>query len=182
MKFLLKLFVVVASMIGIVLLIALFVDGSFEVKRSQTVPANNQVTFAFFKNLEHQEEFNAWLSNDPNTRIWYEGTPGEIGSKMCWSSSDKRVGKGTQEIVSIEENERIEYKITLSEPEVIEANLVLTTAQKGLNSTNVSWHLTGEVPYPWNLTLLFKDLENEIGIGFEKGMENARPLIVRSLD
>ena len=63
------------------------------------------MTFNYFKNLEHQEDFNVWLNYDPNARIWYEGTPGEIGYKMCWESTDKRLGKGKQEIVSIEENE-----------------------------------------------------------------------------
>ncbi len=182
MKFLLKLVVAMASMVGIVLLIALFVDGSFDVRHSETIPANRQVTFTFFKNLEHQEDFNTWLTKDPNTRIWYEGNPGQVGYKMCWESSDQQVGKGQQEIVSMEENERIEYKISMQEPEDIEADLILTMEDEGLNRTNVSWHLTGEVPYPWNLTLLFKDIEKEIGIGFDKGMENVRPLIVKSLD
>lgn len=182
MKFLLKLLVAMASLIGIVLVIALFVDGSFDVKRSESIPANRSVTFSFFKNLEHQEEFNVWLSYDPSVRIWYEGEPGEVGYKMCWASNDKRVGKGEQQIVEIQENESIAYKVQLFEPEEIEGQLLVTTEEDGIDRTKVSWHLTGEIPYPWNLSLLFNDVEEEIGHGFEKGLKNIRPLIVKSID
>lgn len=180
MKFLLKLLVAAASLIGIVLVIALFVDSTFEVKRSDTVPANQQVTFDYFKNLEHNEDFNVWLNYDPNTKIWYEGTPGAIGYKMCWKSSDKRVGQGTQEIVSIDGNEKIVYKIDMVEPESIQANLTVNVKEVGPSKSEVTWHIKGEIPYPWNLSLLVKDVEGQIGMEFEKGLKNASPLIVKS--
>jgi len=181
MKFLLKLLVAAASMVGIILVLALFVDRTFEVKRSRAIPANREVTFAFFKNLENQEEFSSWLKQDSTTKIWYEGTPGEIGYKMHWESNDKSVGKGVQEIIAIEENERIEYRIEMSEPEAIQSDLVVKMKGMGTDRTKVIWHLKGEIPYPWNLTLLFKDVENEIGLGFEKGLKSAGPLIEKSV-
>lgn len=181
MKFLLKLLVAAVSLVGIVLVIAFFVDKTFEVKRSRTIPADREITFAFFKNLENQEEFSAWLNQDPNTKVWYEGNPGEVGYKLYWESNDKRVGKGVQEIVSIEENERIEYRIKISEPESIQSDLIVQMKDLGADKTKVTWHLKGEISYPWNLTLLFKDVENEIGLGFEKGLKNAGPLIEKSV-
>ncbi|MCR9172678.1 MAG: SRPBCC family protein [bacterium] len=180
MKFLLKLLVAIISLAGILLIIALFVDGSFEVKRSETIPASTDVTFNYFKNLEHQEDFAVWLQHDADTKIWYEGTPGEVGYKMHWKSSDKRVGTGAQEIVAIESNERIDYKINVKEPEEIEADLSLHITQNGTDRSTVTWHVKGEVPYPWNLSLLFKDVEGQIGNELEKGLKNARPMIGKS--
>lgn len=181
MKFLLKLLVALASLIGIVLVIAFFVDRSFEVNKSATIPANRQVTFAYFKNLEHQEDFNIWLNSSSETEIWYEGTPGEIGYKMCWKSADRRVGSGEQKIVEIEENERIAYEIKIKEPEAINADLLVKVEDDGINRSKVIWSMTGEIPYPWNLSLLFNDVEEQIALGFEKGLKNARPLIGKTL-
>jgi len=180
MKFLLKLLVAMASMVGIVLVIAFFVDRSFEVKRSGTIPTNQQVTFDYFKNLEHHEDFSVWMNYDPDTKIWYTGSPGQIGYKMCWKSSDKRVGEGSQEIVAINENESIEYKVDVVKPQSVQANLIVQITEDGPDRSKVTWHLKGEIPYPWNLSLLFKDVEGQIGMGLEKGLKNARPLVVKS--
>lgn len=182
MKFLLKLLVAIASLIGIVMMIAFFVDRSFEVKRSETIPANRQIAFNYFKNLEHQEDFNVWLNYDPKTEIWYEGTPGEIGYSICWKSTDKRVGVGKQEIVAIEENESIEYKIELEEPESISGDMKVSFEDAGANESKVTFYLKGEIPYPWNLSLLFTDIEDQIGSELEKGLKQARPYIKKSVD
>lgn len=178
MKFLLKLIVAAASLAGIVLVIAFFVDRSFEVKRSDIISANRQETFEYFKNLENHEDFNVWLNQDPDANIWYEGTPGEIGYKMHWKSSNNRVGEGTQEIITLNENESIEYKVDFVEPQSIQANLIVQIEDNGPNESKVTWQMKGEIPYPWNLSLLFKDIEGQIGLDLEKGLKNASPLIV----
>ncbi len=180
MKFLLKLLVAITSLIGIVLIIALFVDRSFEVKRTKIIPASQQVTFNYFKNLEHQEDFNVWLNYDPNTEIWYEGTPGEVGYKICWKSTDERVGVGQQEIVAFEEYKSIEYKIEMEEPEEIEGTITISIEEAGVHKSKVTWNMKGEIPYPWNLTLLFNDVEGRVGTEIENVLKKAQPLIEKS--
>jgi len=181
MKFLFKLLVAIASLLGIVLVIALFVDQSFKVERSAEVNAGSDITYTFFKNLENYKAFDAWLSTDPDTKIWFEGNPGEIGHKLCWESKDKRVGKGEQEMVAFTEGEQINYKLRLFEPQEMECDVTLTTENIGENKTKVIWVMNGEVPYPWNLSLLFTDMEAEIGKLLEDGLKNAKPIIEKSL-
>lgn len=181
MKFLLKLLVAIASLLGIVLVIALFVDRSFTVERSIEVNTDPNTAFTFFRNLENYEAFDSWLNTDPNTKIWYEGTPGEIGYKLCWESSDKRVGKGEQEMVGFTEGEQIDYKLRFFEPEEMEADVRLTTKSAGENKARVSWIMTGKIPYPWNLSLLFVDMEDEIGSRLQEGLKNAKPLIEQAV-
>lgn len=94
MRFLLKLIVAIASVVGIVLIIALFVDRSFTVERTKVMEVTLDRAFAILEDFENQEAINPWITGNNETSIWYEGTPGEIGHKICWESNDERIGKG----------------------------------------------------------------------------------------
>ncbi len=177
MKFLLKLFVFIVSLVVLVLVVALFVDSDFKVERETKASVDVHTSFTFIRHLENQESYGIWFQIDPDITIWYEGTPGEIGSKICWSSKNKEVGRGEQEIVAIQEGKRIDFKLRFFAPEKMESDLYITTTAVSPNSTKIIWGMTGEVPYPWNLSLLFTDMDKEVGKDFEQGLKNLRILL-----
>lgn len=179
MKFILKLLIVLASLLGLVLVIALFVDGSFQVERKITVAAPDDLTFEYLTHLENQEDFGVWFQYDPDMKISYEGTPGEVGYMIKWESSDERVGKGEQEIVAIEDGKRLDCKLRFIEPEPMESDLyfIVEPVEGSYVQSTVTWGMKGEIPYPWNLSTLFMDMDKEVGHDFDEGLKSLKVLI-----
>lgn len=184
MKFILKLLIVLASLVGLVLVIALFVDGSFKVERKITVAAPDDLVFEYLTHLENQEDFGVWFSYDPDMEITYKGTPGEVGYTIAWESTDERVGKGEQEIVAIEEGKRIDCKLRFIEPEQMESDLyfLVQPVEGGNIQSNITWGIKGEVPYPWNITMLFMDMDKEMGNDFDEGLKSLKVLIEKKFE
>jgi hypothetical protein len=177
MKFFVKLIVVLATIVALFFVVALFVDDSFKVEKSKTIQVNHQVAFDYISNLKNQKDFGAWFDLDPKMKIWYEGNPGEVGSKVCWKSKNKEIGRGEEEIIRIQDGKRIDFKLRIFEPEPMEAELYMETKPLKEETTKIIWALNGEISYPWNIILLFNDVSAEIVDDLEKGLENLKPIL-----
>ena len=172
MKFLLKLLVVVASLVALFLIMALFVERSFKVERSNVVDVSNETAFEYLVHLENQEDYGVWFDLDPDMKIWYKGTPGQVGYKICWSSKNDEVGTGEQEIIAIDKGKRIDFKLRFFKPEKMESDLYFITRETEPGKSKIIWGMTGEFPYPWNIMLLFMSMEEQVGKDLEKGLKN----------
>ena len=177
MKFLLKVLVVIASLFALLLILALFVDRSFKVEKEVEVAASKEVTFQYIRNLKNQRDYGVWFELDPNIKVWYKGTPGEVGSKICWSSKKEDVGTGEQEITAIKDAERIDFKLQFFEPQKMESDVYFITNELSDNKTKITWGMNGSIPYPWNTMLLFTDMNNHVGKDFEGGLKNLKQIL-----
>lgn len=177
MKFLLKLLVVAASLVALFLIMALFVDRSYKVERSNLVNVSNEIAFDYLVHLENQEDYGVWFDMDPNMKVWYEGNSGEVGSKLCWSSKNEEVGTGEQEIIAIDQGKRIDFKLRFFEPQEMESDLYLITKEVEPGKSKIIWGMSGEVPYPWNIMLLFMSMEDQIGKDLKSGLKNMETIL-----
>lgn len=177
MKFLLKLLVVAASLVALFLIMALFVDRSYKVERSNLVNVSNEIAFDYLVHLENQEDYGVWFDMDPNMKVWYEGNSGEVGSKLCWSSKNEEVGTGEQEIIAIDQGKRIDFKLRFFEPQEMESDLYLITKEVEPGKSKIIWGMSGEVPYPWNIMLLFMSMEDQVGKDLKSGLKNMETIL-----
>lgn len=182
MKFLLKLIMAMASLVGIALIIALFVNKSYTVERTYPVESNPTLAFAFFSNIENLVMYTTSLEENSDTEVWTEGYPNEEGQKVCWKSKDKKIGTGELELIAIEPKKQIDFKLRITEPEKIEADVILAITAKGEQKTDVHIKVLGEIPYPWNLSLLFVDLSEEIGKVLDENLNEVIPHIEKSVN
>jgi hypothetical protein len=167
----------IAALIGLVivvpLILALFVKSDYSVERSVVIDRPKQEVFDYIRYLKNQDNYSVWASMDPDMRQEFRGVDGTVGFVSAWEGNDD-VGKGEQEIVGITEGERIDYALRFIEPFEGFADTSLITESLDENRTRVRWTMDSSMPYPFNLMLLFMDMEEMIGNDLQTGLENLK--------
>ena len=177
MKILKRILIVIAILIALPLLVALFVKKDYSVERQITINKPSYEVFEYIKSLQNQDNFSKWGSMDPNMKQTYSGTDGTVGFISAWESEDRNVGKGEQEIVAIVEGKRIDYELRFIEPFESTSYAYMTTDEVSENETLVKWGFDGRMNYPMNLMLLFMNFEEMIGEDLQHGLENLKVIL-----
>lgn len=177
MKVLKKILLVIAIIIAIPLVIALFVKKDYAVERSVTINKPKAEVFNYIRYLKNQDNYSVWANMDPAMHKEYRGTDGTPGFVSAWSSTQKDVGKGEQEIKKIAEGERIDFELRFIEPFASTAPAYMATQAVSGNQTNVKWGFSGHMGYPTNIMLLFMNMEDMIGKDLETGLHNLKAIL-----
>jgi hypothetical protein len=177
MKTLKTILLVVAIIIAIPLISALFIKGEYSVEKEVVINKPLNDVFGFVKYLKNQEEFSVWSKMDPAMKRDFRGTDGQPGFISAWESKDENVGKGEQEIKTITENKRIEYELRFKEPFEATESAYLTTEAMSGNQTRVRWGFKGHMPYPMNFMSIFMNIEDMIGKDLQTGLVNLKMVL-----
>ena len=175
-KFFKTLVITLLILISIPLILALFIEGKYQVERKITIQENHQVLFDYMKSLKNQTEYAVWQLRDPKTKHTYTGEDGTVGFIAAWESKDDEVGVGEQEIVSLYDGKRIETKLRFKVPFEAEDDAYLETIAIDTNQTLVKWGFSGEMPYPFNVMMLFMDMDEMVGKDLEIGLKNLKKI------
>lgn len=103
---------VLAGIIALLLIVALFMKKQHYVRREIIINAPLQKVFEFLKLLKNQEQFNKWARTDKNRKEEFKGTDGTVGFIYSWSGN-KNAGAGEKEIMNITEGKKIETEFVL---------------------------------------------------------------------
>lgn len=172
-----KILLVIAILIAIPFILALFIKKDYAVEREVTINKPKDVVFAYVKYLKNQDNYSKWAKMDPQMKKTYRGTDGTVGFVSAWDSEDENVGKGEQEIIKITEGERIDYELRFFEPfESTEPAYIITESLSD-DQTKVKWGFKGHMDYPMNLMFLFMDMEEMIGADLDTGLQNLKNIL-----
>src|SRR5436190_22481049 len=105
MGILITILIVIAGIIALLLLIALFTKKGFTLEKQVVINRPKRDVFNYLKLIKNQEQYSIWVMKDPNIKIVYTGTDGTVGFTSSWESNDKNVGIGEQEIKKIDDGE-----------------------------------------------------------------------------
>ncbi len=169
MKLLKKIFIALLILIAIPLIAALFVSRHFKAENTVTIGKPKQEVFDFIKNVSNQRDFGVWFKMDPDIKITSEGTDGTEGYVLKWES--EKVGNGSQTITLIAATDSVLSKLDFGFGEPAQGFFKLKEITP--NETEVTWGISGESPYPWNLVSLFMDMNKD----FETGTQNLKELL-----
>lgn len=156
---------VLAILVGLVLLTSLFIKKEYKVERVAIIDQPVGRVFDYLRYQQHQFNFNKWWMADPEATISFLGKDGSVGSIVYWDSENKQLGKGEQEIISIEVNQRIDFEIRFQKPFVNIAHVYMVTEPINDNITRFKWVFLGKNKFPMMLMnpiidkILGKDLE-----------------------
>lgn len=176
MKIVKYLLIVIAILVVIPLVVALFIKKEYKVERTIVINQPKEVVYDYVKYLKNQNEFSKWALMDPNMEKSFRGNDGTVGFVSAWESKDKNVGKGEQEIVKISDS-RIDYVIRFLEPMESTESAYITFEQTTDNQTQVLWGFNGKMNYPFNIMYLFMDFEKMIGSDLATGLSNLKALL-----
>lgn len=179
MKFLKKIIFLLIALIGIVLVIALFVQKEYDVSRSIEISQPKDEVFDYVRYLRNQGEFAIWQKMDPKVIQKYSNDDGEVGAVYSWKSNMEDVGVGEQEITKIDLNNRIDFELRFEEPWEMkgEAYMLTENLSESEGKTRVTWGFKGRSPWPWNIFFLFMDMDSELGPDLQKGLNNLKKIL-----
>src|SRR5436190_8742612 len=152
MNIIITILLVVAGIIALLLIIALFIKREHYVKREIIINAPRQKVFDYIKLLKNQDEFNKHAMAGPDRKREFKGTDGTVGYIYAWSGN-KNAGVGEKEIKNIIEGKKIETEIRFVKPMTATASVIMATESLSDNQTKVIWSNAGELKYPVNIMI-----------------------------
>jgi hypothetical protein len=150
MNTLLTILLVLAGIIALLLIIALFMKKEHYARREIIINAPRQKVFDYVKLLKNQDEFNEGAMADRDRKREFRGTDGTVGYIYAWSGN-KNAGEGEKEIKNIIEGQRIETEIRFVKPMSAVASIIMETESLPDNQTKVYWSNAGTLKYPINI-------------------------------
>ncbi|MBT8326212.1 MAG: SRPBCC family protein [Bacteroidia bacterium] len=180
MKFLKGLLYFVLILLVAALLAALFAPGSKTIERSIIIGGSKDKIFSQVANFENWTKWDPWYTKDTNQTRTYKGTLGDDGYGYTWKSSNKDVGEGRMQMVSVEGKEKLNYQLVFKNRNSEEKAEGSFSFEERDSKTKVSWSMVSKMPYPMKIMNYF--MEGWIGPDFEKGLENLKFYIENSAD
>lgn len=176
MKILKGILLFIGVLLAIILITAAFVKKDFKSERSIVINKPKSEVFAYVKSLKSQNDWSVWGKRDPNMKTEFTGTDGTVGCIHTWEGNDD-VGSGEQEIKKIVEGERIDFELRFLKPFKATNYAHIITQAESDHTTKVTWGFNGTMSYPMNISLLFMNMDENIGNDFAEGLSNLKVLM-----
>jgi uncharacterized protein YndB with AHSA1/START domain len=165
---------VMIAAIAIVLIIAALKPNHFRVERSIDINAPAAKIFPYLDDLRQQRLWSPWDQKDPNMKRTYSGAERGVGAKYAWDGN-KEIGAGSQEIMAVKPNERIDVNIDFTRP--FKANnkieFILRPAGSG---TNVTWAIHGPMNIMFRAMHVIMSMDKMMNAEFDKGLMQLKAL------
>ena len=174
MNILFIILIVIAAIIALPLIVALFVKKEYRIEEKVSINKSTSEVFNYVKHVKNQEHYSKWVMADPNMKKTFTGTDGTVGFIYAWESNDKGVGQGAQEITALVENKKMNTEIRFNKPFEGIGYVTMLTDSTGTNETDVTWIMEGKSKYPMNFMNLFmgKMLHNDMQISLQNLKNN----------
>jgi Polyketide cyclase / dehydrase and lipid transport len=154
MNILIAILLVLAGIIVLLLVIALFIKKEYTIEQEIIINRPKQEVFNYIKLLKNQDYYSKWVMTDPGMKKDFKGTDGTVGFVYAWNGN-KQAGEGEQEITKLIDGDSIDIEVRFIRPfKAIAKTPFITEAVPG-NQTKVKWGMTGKSPYPLNFMNLF---------------------------
>ena len=79
--------------------------------------------------------------------------------------------------MALQPGQRIDLELQFFEPFESTNKSFMSTQQIDSTTTQVTWGISGEMPYPGNIMSLFIDMEKQLGTDLEKGLKNLKRIL-----
>ena len=169
MSILKKIGIALLFILAIPLIAALFISKDVNYEKSISINAPIEVVWENVNSLSAMDKWSPWNDYDPNMKKELTGIDGEIGATQSWESPVEEVGKGSQTISKIEPPFLIETDLKFYVPYESEAKGYVKLATEN-GETKVTWGFKSEMPYPFNVTKLFMNMEEMMDKDWNNGL------------
>ncbi len=177
MKILKIVMIVVATMIIVFFSGVFFLPSRYHVERSVVVNTSAAKAYNYVLNYNNFNNWNPWLEMDPDSKIKVSGKLNQPGSKYAWDG--EKNGKGSFEIIELEENKAIYQRLNFIEPFSSVNDDDVFFKKISDNETKIIWTMEGECSSLFEKwTSLFYD--SMIGGDYEKGLNKLKILLEKS--
>jgi uncharacterized protein YndB with AHSA1/START domain len=168
---------VILIALATVLVVASTKPDTFRIERSAVIKAPPEAIFALINDFQQWRSWSPWETRDPALKRTYSGTASGKGAVYAWEGN-RNVGSGRMEIMEAAAPSKIVIKLDFIKP--FEGhNTAEFTLTGGVNSTVVSWVMTGPAIFFSKVMQVFMSFDRMIGRDFETGLANLNKLADR---
>jgi hypothetical protein len=166
---------IIGAIVVILIILILVAPKKYHVHRSITVNRALPEVFQYLKHLKNQDQWSPWKKKDPNMKQSWTGEDGTVGFVAHWEGN-KDVGVGEQEIKKIVENERLESELRFFKPWKSESDAYIQV-DEAEGGTKVTWGFSGVNKMPFNVFMLFMNMDKAVGKDFEEGLGELKKIL-----
>ncbi len=157
----------VVLVVVIVLVAGAVMKKDFHFERKTTINAPKDRVWNNIVMFENHKKWSQWQQLDPKMKTSISGMDGTVGAKMSWESEHKEVGKGSQTIKSIRDNERIDYDMDLGQGTKPTSYFKVTGDSV---KTDVAWGMDAHIGFPFNAIAGIFMTDKAMNEMFDKGL------------
>jgi uncharacterized protein YndB with AHSA1/START domain len=169
-----KILLGLGAVIALILIVAAFQPGEFDVKRSLAIAAPAQALFEQVNDHRKFTAWNPWLKLDPNVKNTFSGPATGVGSVCAWEGNSE-IGAGSSTIIESKPGELVRQRMDWKKPMEGTSTVDFTFQPEG-GKTVVTWHMYGPNNYVGKVMCLFMNMDNMIGGQFEVGLASLKAL------
>ncbi len=167
-----KIALAVLAIIVIILGLAAMKPDTFSVKRTISIKAPPEKVAALITDFHQWGSWSPWEHLDPAMKRTFTGPASGKGAIYEWEGN-KEVGKGRMEIMDASTPAKTVIKLDFLQPFESHNTTEFTLVPQG-DMTNVSWDMTGPMPFISKIMSVFASMDSMIGKDFEKGLSNMK--------
>jgi hypothetical protein len=156
-----------------VLILIIVAPRQYHVNRSIVISKPINEVFDYLKYIKNQDYWSPWKQKDPHMKQEFFGIDGEAGFVSKWEGN-KDVGTGEQEIKVVIENNRIDTELRFFKPWKSTSQGYLTVEKLSDDLTQVEWGFYGRNPIPFNVFMLFFNMDKAVGKDFKEGLNQLK--------
>jgi hypothetical protein len=164
---------VVLVLVAVILVVPAFRPDTFRVQRAATMKAPPEKIAANLSDFHAWTAWSPWERMDPAMKRTYAGAPKGKGATYAWESS--KVGQGGMAITDVGAS-RVALDLDFVKPFEAHNKVEFSLTPKG-DATDVTWSMSGPVPYFFRLLHLFTDMDGMVGKDFEAGLANLKAVV-----
>ncbi|RMA64618.1 SRPBCC family protein [Ulvibacter antarcticus] len=166
------------AIFALIIILAILAPRNYNIERHVIVNNASDDTFDYLKKVKNQDLWSPWKKRDPKMVQTQTGVDGTVGSINSWKSDHKQVGEGEQELILIdEENKRIESELRFFKPFKSVSTGYFLVKELESNKTEVTWGFKGVNKVPFNIMMLFYNMDKTVGKDFEEGLSDLKKIL-----
>lgn len=167
-----KIALAVLAIVAIILGMAAMKPDTFSVKRVVSIKAPPEKIAPLLTDFHQWASWSPWEHLDPAMKRTFSGAPSGKGAIYEWEGN-KDVGKGRMEVLDASTPAKTVIKLDFLQPFESHNTTEFTLVPQG-DTTQVTWDMTGPMPFISKIMSVFASMDSMIGKDFEKGLANMK--------
>ncbi len=175
----------IAKIIGGVLLAAVVVvlglasrkPDTFRVERKVVIKAAPEKIFPWLEDPKRTTEWSPWEKKDPAMKKTFSGPSKGVGAAYAWDGN-KEIGAGSLELTEVVASKKVVMKLDFTRP-MVGHNIAAYEVAPVAGGSEVTWSITGPMPFVSKIMCTFMNMDKMIGSEFEKGLSDLKTIAER---
>ena len=167
-----KALVILASLIGIFILVGLFLPSQYTVVRTETIQAPPAIIHSHVNDLKKWEAWAPWKEEDPSLVVTIGTIDSGVGASQSWVGKD---GNGSLTFTKSSPEQGIDYDLSFNDG-MYKCEAFLHYDRQGEGSL-VTWQMNGDMDIPVIGGYFATMMDSMAGPMFERGLTKLKKTV-----